>query len=239
MPDERLPRYQRLRDEIAEKIAGHLWRPGDLIPTEVELAAAHGIAIGTVRKAVDALVADGLIERQQGRGTYVRRPQFNSSLFRFFRFDGVDRDVAPRSRLLEREAVSDPPEEVSRALRLNRRERAIRLLRLRLLDEKPFLREEIWLPHARFAPLLTADEAEIGDLLYPAYERICGEVVGRAEEVLTVGAAGSEDARLLELEFGEPVVVIERLAFGFGGQRLEWRRSHGLAWNFRYKVEIH
>jgi GntR family transcriptional regulator len=236
--DERLPLYQRLRDEIAEKIAGRVWLPGQLIPTEAELAASHGIAVGTVRKAIDALVADGLVERQQGRGTFVRRPRFDASLFRFFRHSGLDKDAVPESRLLEREVVAATPVHVCEALNLQPGERTIRLSRLRLVDEKPFLREQIWLPHAQFAPLLAVAEGEIGDLLYPAYERLCGEVVARAEEVLTIGAADADDARLLGVGFGAPVVVIDRLALSFGGKPIEWRCSHGLASTFRYKVEI-
>src|SRR5947209_687400 len=224
--DERLPRYQRLRDEIAENISRHVWRPGELIPTEAELASTHGIAVGTVRKAIDTLVADGLIERQQGRGTFVRRPQFNSSLFRFFRHESLGRAAAPRSQLLEREVVSVTPDHVRAALGLRPDEPTIRIARARLVDEKPFLREQIWLPEARFAPLATAAEDDIGDLLYPAYERLCGEVVGRAEEVLTVGSADAADAQVLGVAEGTPVIIIERLAFSFGGVPLEWRQSH-------------
>ncbi|MFN5716574.1 MAG: GntR family transcriptional regulator, partial [Bradyrhizobium sp.] len=83
--DDRLPRYQRLRDDLAARINRNEWRPGDLIPSEAELGAYYGVAIGTVRKAIDQLVSDGVLERQQGRGTFVRRARFNSSLFRFFR----------------------------------------------------------------------------------------------------------------------------------------------------------
>src|SRR3954453_12218690 len=133
MRDERLPLYQRLRDEIAENIARHVWRPGDLIPTEAELANTHGIAIGTVRKAIDALVADGLVERQQGRGTFVRRPQFNSSLFRFFRHEALGRAAAPRSQLLEREVVRATPDRVRAALGLRPDEPTIRIARVRLV----------------------------------------------------------------------------------------------------------
>jgi GntR family transcriptional regulator len=96
-PDLRLPLYQRLRDEIAHKIARNVWRSGEPIPTEAELAATHRVAIGTVRKAIDALVADGLVERQQGRGTFVRRPRFDRSLFRFFRHLESDGTQAVRS----------------------------------------------------------------------------------------------------------------------------------------------
>ena len=84
--DDRLPRYQRLRDDLAARIVSNEWRPGDPIPSEAELGAHYGVAIGTVRKAIDQLVADAVLERQQGRGTFVRRARFNSSLFRFFRF---------------------------------------------------------------------------------------------------------------------------------------------------------
>ena len=71
--DNRLPRYQRLRDELASKIAARRWQPGEAIPTEQELAQSFDLAVGTVRKAIDLLVAEGLLERYQGRGTFVRR----------------------------------------------------------------------------------------------------------------------------------------------------------------------
>ncbi len=238
MIHERLRGYQRLRDEIADKIARHVWRPGQVLPTEAELAASHNIAVGTVRKAIDALAADGLVERQQGRGMFVRRPQFDASLFRFFRYGGMDEQTVPGSRLLEREAISATPENVAKSLQLPLAAPTIRISRLRLAGDKPFLHEEIWLPHKRFQPLLAAPESEIGDLLYPAYERLCGEVVVRAEEVLTVGTADAEKAHLLGLKVGAPLVRIERLALGFGGAPIEWRRSHGGAANFRYKIEI-
>src|SRR5918912_2432046 len=93
--DLRLPLYQRIRDEIAQQIARNVWRPGEAIPTEAELAASHEVAVGTVRKALDALVADGMIERRQGRGTFVRRPNFDRGLSRFFRFQGPDGRAHP------------------------------------------------------------------------------------------------------------------------------------------------
>ena len=83
-PDERLPLYQRLRDEMLEKITLGEWHPDEAIPPESELTRTYGVAVGTVRKAVETLVAEGLLERNQGRGTFVRRPSFDASLFRFF-----------------------------------------------------------------------------------------------------------------------------------------------------------
>src|SRR5260370_38657148 len=77
--DLRLPLYQRLRDTLAAAVAEGQWRPGDAIPSEADLAKRHGVAIGTVRKAVDQLLADGVLDRQQGRGTFVKRAGFNAS----------------------------------------------------------------------------------------------------------------------------------------------------------------
>ena len=84
--DQRLPLYQRLHDELAARIADQHWRAGDAIPTETELVKQFEASIGTVRKAIDMLVAEGMLERFQGKGTFVRRARFDSSLFRFFRF---------------------------------------------------------------------------------------------------------------------------------------------------------
>lgn len=236
--DLRLPLYQRLRDEIAHKIARNVWRTGEPIPTEAELAATHRVAIGTVRKAIDSLVADGLVERQQGRGTFVRRPRFDRSLFRFFRhLDSEGAQAVPEGRIRDRRRCR-APDAVRRALELEAGAEALSLLRTRLIGGRPVLSEEIWLPAARFAPLLTAPLTEIGDLLYPAYEAICGEIVARAEETLTVGSATAADGDLLGLDEGAPVVLIERLAFGFDNRPIEWRLTRGPAAGFRYHVDI-
>ncbi len=237
-PDLRLPLYQRLRDEIAHQIARNVWRSGEPIPTEAELAAVHSVAIGTVRKAIDVLVADGLVERQQGRGTFVRRPCFDRSLFRFFRHLGPDGStVVPEGRILSR-TIRPAPGAVREALALDGKAETIRLVRIRLLGGRPILSEEIWLPAERFGPLLEAPLSEIGDLLYPAYERLCGEIVARAEETLTVGTANTSDAERLGIAEGDPVVVIERLALGFDGRPIEWRLTRGSAADFRYRIEI-
>jgi GntR family transcriptional regulator len=236
--DERLPRYQRLRDDIASRINRRELRPGDLIPSESELAAQHSVAIGTVRKAIDQLVADGVLERRQGRGTFVRRARFNSSLFRFFRFqsESGERRI-PQSRILGRKVVAAPPA-VASALRLPAGEPVISLSRLRLLDGEPLLAEEIWLQKSRFEPVLAMQPDDFGDLFYPIYEERCGQVVVSADENLLVESATAMQARLLRLDEGAPLIVIERLAFDLERHPIEWRHSRGPATRFRYHVEI-
>lgn len=236
--DPRLLRYQRLRDELALKIESQQWRAGETIPGQEELAKSYGIAVGTVRKAIDVLVSEGLLERVQGRGTFVRRARFDGSLFRFFRFQtkSGERKV-PTSVILSREVV-EAPSNVAPALELTQRAKAIHLSRLRVIDDEPVLIEDIWLPFEKFKKLVHLDLDQLGDLLYPAYEEHCGQIVASASETLTIETASAGDARHLKLPLGAPIVVIERLAFGYNNGPLEWRCSRGPATHFSYHADI-
>ncbi|OLO08347.1 GntR family transcriptional regulator [Salinicola sp. MH3R3-1] len=238
MTDERLPLYQRLRDDMLAKIAAGEWTPGGAIPTEAELTKHYGVAVGTLRKAVDTLVQDGLMKRSQGRGTFILRPNFEGSLFRFFRqVDARGDRRVPESRILDRQLES-PAQDIANALGLERSEKVIRLERVRQFDGAPLYHEDIWLPAARFEALIEIEIDDFGNLLYPFYESRCGQLIGSARETLSVETATPDIARILDLESGEPVVLIERLALGYDRTPLEYRRSRGAASTFRYQVDI-
>lgn len=236
--DSRLPRYQQLRDTFAAKITERVWRPGDQLPSELELAKEYSVSLGTVRRAIELLVDGGLLERAQGKGTFVRRASFDTSLFRFFRFQGTggERPV-PGSRLLRREVI-EAPSEVSRNLRLRKGEAAIHFLRQRLDGDAPFMVEDIWLPERLFRALVDLPLEDFGDLLYPLYEVKCGQLVATAEETLTAEAVDSLHAKWLGVNPGTPIVVIERLVFGYDQRPLEWRRTRGRADKFQYHIKI-
>jgi len=236
--DERLPLYQRLREEMLAKIAAGEWSPGAPIPTEAELTKQYGVAIGTVRKAVDTLVNEGLLLRSQGRGTFVRRPNFDASLARFFRQVNASggREI-PTSRILSK-ALQKPGKEVARALALKAGEQVVRLERLRMVEERTLFHEEIWLPASRFGALMDIDSGTFGDLLYPFYEKQCGQCIASAQETLTVGCADADMARTLAIDEGDPIVAIERTALGYDRRPLEYRLSRAAAANFRYQIDI-
>ncbi|MES1937467.1 GntR family transcriptional regulator [Salinisphaera hydrothermalis C27AD] len=220
------------------RIARGEWRPDKPIPTESALGQEYDVAIGTVRKAVDTLVGDNLLYRSQGRGTFVRRPQFDGALFRFFRqVDAAGHRHVPTSRIIRCE-LARPPETVRKTLGLDKRSDAVRLDRERIIEADNRIREKIWLPAARFAALVDTPVEDVGNLLYPFYEQAFGEVVASAQETLTIEAAGAEDAACLGIEPGSPVVVIERVARGYDGQPIEYRCSRGRADRFRYQIDI-
>jgi len=237
--DQRLPLYQRLRDDLLQRIAGGEWGPGDAIHTEAELTQKYGLATGTVRKAIDMLVSEGVLTRAQGKGTYVRRPDFTTSLFRFFRFRTKSgHDVRPAAKVVSR-TVRLPPAQVRQALAMGEGEaEGIFLSRLRLIEDRPVLAEEIWLPKALFEPLVELKLKDFGDLLYPLYESACKQVVASARERLTVETASRSIADRLTIPTGAPVIVVHRVAFSFGGTPIEWRCTRGSADGFQYEVDI-
>jgi GntR family transcriptional regulator len=236
--DERLPRYQQLRDDLVQRIAAGEWAPGAAIHTEAELSAAYEVSTGTLRKAIDLLVAEGVLTRSQGKGTFVRRPRFDSSLFRFFRFKSSSGEpVRPTARILQR-SVTAPDDGVRQALQLGPRGKVLHLSRLRLVDGRPVLSEEIWLPRDGFEALTNLPLEEFGDLLYPLYERLCKQVVATARETLRVERADKLVARTLGIRPGHPVICVNRVAFNFAGRPVECRSTVGAADGFQYEIEI-
>lgn len=236
--DLRLPRYQLIRDDLVRRIADGEWSPERAIPTEADLCVAYEVSIGTLRKAIDLLVAEGVVTRTQGKGTFVRRPRFDSSLFRFFRFKSADgRPVQPTGKVLSRK-IAKPGEAIREALQMKPAEKSIHLSRVRLIDSVAVLREEIWLSRPRFDALATLPLDEFGDLMYPLYERVCRQIVASATETLTVEQATEDDATTLRVEVGSPVILVQRVASDFAGTPIEWRTTRGAATGFQYQVEI-
>ena len=236
--DHRLPLYQQVRDELLDNIRSGAWLPDVPIPTESELTKSYEVAIGTIRKAVDTLVSDGLLYRSQGRGTFVRRPDFNASLFRFFRQMSSDgRFVMPTSQLLSR-TFKKPPQQAADALKIDANDKAICLERLRFLEDRVVLTEEIWLPASLFTSLIDLELSEFGNLLYPFYEQQCGQLIASAKETLTIRSANTHIAKALKAAEHSPVAVIERVAYGYDKTPLEYRISHGAAETFCYQIEI-
>jgi len=234
---DRRPIYQRLRDQISAEIAQNVWRPGDAIASEMELATKYKISVGTVRKAVDALVNDGLVERISGSGTFVRRPDFEHAFIRFTRVYGSAGDQrVPDSHIFKRETLPGPIN-VTKALNLNDGAQVIRLLRLRTHAGKPVVHEEIWLDEARFSAILTHHNDQ-PRLLYPLYEDLCGVIVARAEEEITIELANETDIGLLKLSKGAPVVSVVRRALGYDDCPIEWRCSRSSALDFHYKIDV-
>lgn len=236
--DARLPLYHRLRESLAAAIASRQWAVGEAIPTESELARKYEMSVGTVRKAIEMLIVDGLVDRVQGKGTFVRRPTFSSSLFRFFRTPGGHAVPATADGVILERGLRMPPKSAADALGLGPSTQAVQIRRLRSESGTPILYEEIWLPPVPFSRLLELPLQRFGALLYPLYDEEFGVVVTRAREHLTIGEASADVARQLSIATGGCVAIIERVAFDQPGRPVEWRRSLGSGSRFHYQIDL-
>ncbi|WP_185984555.1 GntR family transcriptional regulator [Aureimonas mangrovi] len=232
--DQRLPAYAQLRDRLAARIAAGEFRPGAAFPSENQLAGETGLSVGTVRRAMQQLVDEGLLERRRGSGTFLRSPAFDVSLFRFFAVETRGERTIPTSRLVLRSRAA-PPAAVAAVLGTDD---AVRIERIRSVGADVVLAEEIWVPQARFPGIETIAEAEIGPLLYPFYLDRFGVLVSSATDDVSFEPADAHNARRLGVEEGAPLAVIERTARAVDGAVVEWRVAYGDATRFRYRSRI-
>jgi GntR family transcriptional regulator len=217
------PLYRQVYDYLVKQIVAGQWAPGDALPSEQALAAQLGVSQGTARKALDALTAENLLERRQGKGTYVAEHTQERALFRFFRLawpDGQRAVPSSTGEVLKRRSATDR----ERAkLRLPEAAEVHEVVRTRLVDGAPCLFETIVLPVALF-PDLEA-RAPLPNALYQMYQRDYGLNIVSTEEELRADLARRDDVKRLNVALGDPLLHIERVAVALDGARVEWRVS--------------
>jgi GntR family transcriptional regulator len=230
------PLYAQVKALMMQRLIAGQWRPGEMLPSEFQLADQFGVSQGTVRKALDALAADNVLVRRQGRGTFVAEHDDHRALFHFFHLVGPDGERRlPESRLLSVRKGLAGRDEATR-LNIARGDTVIRIRRMRLLDGRPTIAETIAVPHALFPDL--ADIREVPNTLYDLYERRYGITIARAIERLAAVAAAESEAKLLEIEPGAPLLEIDRTALALNGTPVEWRVSRCLTETHHYRVEL-
>ncbi|MGL5448302.1 MAG: GntR family transcriptional regulator [Rhabdaerophilum sp.] len=217
------PLYRQVKDLLIKRIGEGVWAPGALIPSEQQIAAELGVSQGTVRKALDEMTSERLLTRRQGRGTFVARHDEARILFQFFKI-APDNGVAifPESEL-RRVENARADEEERRVLNLVPGDRVMRITRIRSLGGKPVISEYLSLPEKLFPGL--GEEIPIENNLYELYSSRFGITVSGGQERVKAIAAPPEDARLLGLSTGAPVLAIDRVAVALDGTPVEWRRS--------------
>jgi GntR family transcriptional regulator len=229
-------RYAVLAQALRQRIFAGEWVPGIALPAEQVLARENEVALGTMRRALQELVDEGLIERLHGRGTFVREGLSGASMLRFFRF-GSEHGSVPVSAILSAKTAV-PAADVSRRLGQVPGQPALHLVRLRSFDGAPCLLENIWLPLPAFAPLLDGDSRDWGDLLYPLYAARCGVRVHSAVDEIGFGQLSAAQARRLQLPAGHPCAVVKRSAHDITGRCVEVRTTRGDANAFHYSVTL-
>jgi GntR family transcriptional regulator len=217
------PLYRQVYDIIVGRVAEGSWRPGEALPSEHRLAAELGVSQGTMRKVLDALTAEKLLERRQGKGTFIAENTQERALFRFFRIarPGGKRLIPERVGEHVRIRASKSAEQAK--LDLAKGERVVEIVRTRQIDGKPAIHELILLPAKLFPGI--EKRPSLPNTLYSMYQTDFGIHIVTAREEISAALANDEDVRTLAVPPGSPILVIDRVACSLQDLKVEWRYS--------------
>jgi GntR family transcriptional regulator len=218
------PLYQQIKGLIMRELQQGVWKPGESIPSELDLAARFKVSQGTVRKAIDELAADNLLVRRQGKGTFVATHSEEQIQYRFLRLtpdDGVPLGLA--RRLLDCRRLRAPAD-VARALDIKSGDGVVQLRRV-LSGDRPVVFDEIWLPGTLFKGLTSERLADYKGPMYGMFEAEFGVRMIRAEEKIRALAADAASAEVLAVPLHTPLLSVERLSFTYGDKPVELRRG--------------
>ncbi len=219
------PLYRQIKNLILQGLASGEWRPGEVIPSEAELAVRFNVSQGTVRKAIDEMAAENLVVRKQGKGTYVASHNDPRAFFRFLRVVPDEGGVAvPQSVPLECWRAK-AGQEAARILDIPPGSPIIIVRRLLKFDGKPVVVDEIYLSGEIFHGLTLEVLQDNEDSLYTLFEARFGVRMIRAEERIRAVAADRSSAELLSVEEGSPLLSVERVTYTYGDKPVEWRRG--------------
>jgi len=220
------PLYLQIKTLLERSLEAGDWRPGEAIASEVELAGRYGVSQGTVRKAIDALAADNLVVRRQGKGTFVAtHTEEKISYFRFLRIRrGDGRDEYLMSRLIDLRR-GKATAETARLLDLKPGDAVIVMRRVLEFSGKPVVLDEITLPAALFKGLTKAKVEAYRGSMYSFFETEFGVRMIKAQEKLRAIAADTASAAILKVAPGFPLLAVDRVALTYGDRPVEWRRG--------------
>lgn len=230
------PLYLKVRTELVRRLTSRALAPGMVLPAEGALAAELAVSIGTVRKAVDSLVTDGVLRRHQGKGTFVTEQTPERANYHFFRLvDTAGERVLPEPGSETVVTMAAGPEAAAK-LRIGAADRVVLIDRVRAIAGRPALLETIAVP-ATLMPGLEA-ETPLPNALYPHYQSRHGISVISTEDRLSAVAADSGAARALGVAEGAALLMAERVAHDLTGRTVEWRRSRLRSDGLAYVVTL-
>ncbi len=220
-----IPLYRVVKRSLLVGIESGRYAAGKALPSEAALAASFGVSIGTLRRGVDELVAEHILVRRQGRGTFVALHSADRFLFQFFHVERSDGwRESPQVELVSFERIRIE-EEAAGALRLKPGEPALQIDNRLLLQGMAVIHDRLTLPALLFKGLTEKRFRERTSTIYHLYQTEFGITVTHAQERARAVGADRLATRLLGLALGVPVMQVRRTALTFGDKPVEYRVS--------------
>jgi GntR family transcriptional regulator len=228
--------YLQVKDHLIEKIQQQVWRPNHLIPTEQELMKQFGVSRTTIRQAINMLVADGLLEKRQGKGTVVKPQQLVGSLRRLkgFAEEVMEKGQVPHSKVLRAE-FSDSLFLEKKKLGLDEDEKVLVIERIRFADDVPIALERSCWPESIGKLLMkhNLDTAKFYSILEEG-----NILLKRAEEKISAINATTAEADVLGIRAGEALLEMTRLSFGLNDKPIEYTKTRYRSDQYHYDIEL-
>jgi len=232
------PLYQQIKGLLLQSLDRGEWKPGEAIPSELELAGRFQVSQGTVRKAIDELAADNLLLRRQGKGTFVATHHEAKVRFRFLRLTPDDaKQSLSSSQVLDCRRVK-APSDIAALLDLRTSDIVVNIRRLLSFDQIPTILDDIWLPGAVFRGLTADSLGRYRGPLYALFESEFGVSMVRAEEKIRAVSASEDQAGLLQIAAASPLLQVERVSYTYGDRPMEVRRGLYVTERFHYKNSL-
>ena len=232
------PLYKEIKRQMMEALTGGEWKPGEAIPAERRLSERYGISIGTVRKAIDELVAENILIRQQGRGTFVASHTRDRLLFYFFHVVPESGEKAYPDVQFLSFAKAKADRAAAEKLGMALGDPVFRIRNRLRLAGTPIIVDDITVPAARFAGLTEAQVRDRPSTIYNLYQEAFGISVVRTNERLRATLADAEFAALLDVARGAPLLQIRRVAQTYNDVPVEFRVSLVNTAHHEYWAEI-
>jgi GntR family transcriptional regulator len=233
-----LPLYAQVMDAIQSYIEQGPGEPGEQLPGEPELCRMFDVSRTVIRQALRELEQEGLILRLKGKGTFVAEPKIQESLVAeltgFFQ-DMQARGHAPVSRVLRQEIVA-APRRIAGLLQLKIGAPIIQIDRVRYVEGEPIVLVSTYLPYELCPGLLKIDLTQAS--LYAYLEEQYGIVIARGRRTLEAVAATEEEAHLLGVQAGDPLVLIDSVSYLAGGTPIEYYHALHRGDRSRFEVEL-
>lgn len=233
------PLYSQIRELLIGRMVSGDWRPGHMLPSEFKIAEEYGVSQGTVRKAIEDMEVERLVVRRQGKGTFVIARSLPSTHFHFFRLTPDNGSKLPpsgnRTLFIRKEPAT--ADEI-KTLSLKHDAQVYRFHRVRSFNNLPTMIEQIVLPESIFPNFDEVYRADPQPQVYLFFERKFGVVVSKAEEQVRAIAATEEEASVLDLLAGTPLLRIDRVGYGIGDRPIEIRALICHTANYHYRNTI-
>ena len=226
------PLYFQLKEILHDKIESGELKEGDMIPSENELQHIYGVSRATVRKAIELLVYEGLMDKKKGRGTFVKRRKIEEQLpvLKSFTEEMAGRDATKKVISVN---YTTAPSGISTRLKLPPAESVLSLKRLMVVDGIPLGILHSYIP-AKFELNLDEDYTKS---LYRILEKK-GIRLKEAEQTIEVGMATHAEIRLLGLEAPCTTLVIRRLAYSVNYEAVEYVKGVYRGDRYRYSCKL-